>query len=144
MPAFNPQNLHEASGYSLSTWLFTKSDFQVKYFIYVVFGILGLVMLEPDMGTAIIIFLVSMTMYFMSGYTLKLFYLLVPISLIAGIVLIIAFPYRFDRLKSFLDVSSDPQGNSYHIRQALLGIGSGGVWEWALVNQSRNINFCLK
>ncbi|MBI5358305.1 putative lipid II flippase FtsW [Candidatus Amesbacteria bacterium] len=108
--------------------LFTKSDFQVKYFIYVVFGVLGLVMLEPDMGTAIIIFLVSMTMYFMSGHTLKLFYWLVPISVIAGIILILVFPYRFDRLKSFLDVSSDPQGNSYHIRQALLGIGSGGIW----------------
>ena len=64
---------YEASGYSLSSKAFYKSDFQVKYFIYVVFGILGLVMLEPDMGTAIIIFLVSMTMYFMSGYTLKLF-----------------------------------------------------------------------
>ncbi len=64
----------------------------------------------------------------MSGHTLKLFYYLIPASFVGILILIVAFPYRLNRLKSFLDFSIDPQGSSYHIRQALLGIGSGGIW----------------
>lgn len=126
--SFQPAELMKLGIIIYLSRLFTKSDFQIKHFLYVVGGVLALVMLEPDMGTAIIIFLVSMTMYFMSGHSLKLFYWMVPLSLVAGVIMIVAFPYRFNRLKSFLDLTVDPQGSSYHIRQALLGIGSGGVW----------------
>ena len=125
---FQPAELMKLSIVIYLAHLFTKSDFQVKNFLYVVGVILGLVLLEPDMGTAIIIFLVSITMYFMSGHTLKLFYYLIPASFVGILILIVAFPYRLNRLKSFLDFSIDPQGSSYHIRQALLGIGSGGIW----------------
>lgn len=126
--SFQPAEMMKLSIIIYLSRLFIKSDFQIKHFIYAVVGTLTLVMLEPDMGTAIIIFLVSMTMYFMSNHSLKLFYWLAPVSIFVGILLIIAFPYRFARLKSFFDLSADPQGSSYHIRQALLGIGSGGVW----------------
>jgi len=108
--------------------LLSISEYSLKKIIYIVGSILTLVMLEPDMGTSIIILLISVTMYFGSGKSLVPLALTVPIvGLIFG-ALIIFSPYRLERLKSYLDFQRDTQGSSYHIRQALLGIGSGGIW----------------
>lgn len=108
--------------------LLSATNFDIKKFLFIVGGILALVMFEPDMGTTIIILLISATMYLGSGKSLLPLALAVPlVGLVFG-GLIIFSPYRLERLKSYFNLQQDVQGSSYHIRQALLGIGSGGVW----------------
>lgn len=96
----------------------------------------GLVILEPDLGTGIILVAIAIILYFLSGATLKHFALLVPVAVLIIAMLAISSPYRFRRLTTFLNPESDPLGASYQIRQALLALGSGG-WYGIGIGKSR-------
>lgn len=109
----------------LSSWLSQHQRFWP--FAFIVSVVLGLIMLQPDLGTAMIVGMIAFSLYFVSGGSLKKIIVSGLIgSVIAGI-LIVASPYRLNRVKTFLDPSSDPLGTSYHIRQVLIAIGSGGM-----------------
>lgn len=97
---------------------------------------LGFIMLEPDMGTSIIITGIAILTYFGSGGRLSKLLAIIPTTVIAAVVLILIAPYRLNRIKSFLDYSRDPLGSSYHIRQVLFSLGSGGIFGQGL-GQSR-------
>ena len=125
---FQPAELVKLSLTIYLAKLFSTVDFDIKKFLFIIGGILTLIMMEPDMGTAIIVLLISATMYFGSGKSLAPMILIIPIAGLVFGSLIIFSPYRLERMKSYLDFQRDTQGSSYHIRQALLGIGSGGIW----------------
>jgi cell division protein FtsW len=94
----------------------------------VVIGIITvLLLLEPDLGTAIIIFGIAFSMYIISGANIKHISWMIFGGGLIGALLIITSPYRLDRLKTFVDPTSDPLGSSYHIRQVLISLGSGGL-----------------
>lgn len=110
----------------LSSWLHSRRITlpQFGFFIAVV---AALIMLQPDMGTTLVVTLLAATMYFLSGYPVKHLAIIGGIGLTLGIILIIAEPYRLDRVKTFIDPLHDTQGSSYHMRQVLLSLGSGGI-----------------
>jgi cell division protein FtsW len=110
----------------LSSWLGSKrvTLAQFGFFTAVV---AGLIMLEPDMGTTIVATLLALTLYFLNGYPLKHFVTLGIAGLSLAVMFIVTEPYRLDRVKTFLDPTQDPQGSSYHIRQVILALGSGGI-----------------
>jgi cell division protein FtsW len=87
-----------------------------------------LVMLEPDLGTTIIMVTSSLTVYFVSGVNLAYFLCLGGLGFFSGLLLILSSSYRKERLMTFLDMGKDPLGASYHIRQVLLALGAGGLW----------------
>lgn len=105
-------------------------------FLLLTGSIFGLVMLEPDLGTGIIIVGTALVMYFLSGAAIKHIALLFPLVIIGVIVLAISSPYRFRRLTTYLNPESDPLGASYQIRQVLLSLGSGG-WTGIGIGKSR-------
>lgn len=110
----------------LSSWLGSRRVTLSQFgFFAALLG--GLVMLEPDMGTTIVVIMLALTMYFLNGYPLKHFLILGLSGLLIGSLFIIAEPYRLARVKTFLDPTNDPQGSSYHIRQVILALGSGGI-----------------
>jgi len=86
-----------------------------------------LLLLEPDLGTAIIIFLIAFSMYIISGADKKYIIWTLGVGAVMGSLLILLSPYRLERLRTFLDPASDPLGASYHIRQVLISLGSGGL-----------------
>lgn len=93
--------------------------------------LLGLIMLEPDMGTAVIISVVAMAMFFASGINLGQYLALIFLGLVIFLALIQAAPYRAQRLTVFLNRTPSEEeklGDSYHVNQALIAIGSGGWW----------------
>lgn len=96
----------------------------------------GLIMLQPDLGTTLVVGLIGVTQIYVSGVPIMYFLgtLFAGISSVA--VLILVSPYRRDRLMTFLQVSSDPLGKEYHIRQILLALGSGGLFGLG-IGQSR-------
>jgi len=87
----------------------------------------GLIMLQPDLGTTIIISVVSIAIYFIAGAKWKEIVTIGVSGLTLGSILILSSPYRLARLMTFLDPNADPQGASYHIRQIIISLGSGGL-----------------
>jgi cell division protein FtsW len=102
-----------------------------------ILGLLGgLIILQPDLGTAIILVVSGMIVYFVSGAPIWEIGVLGILGVLAGLGLIFSSPYRKERFLTFLNPSRDPLGASYHIRQILIALGSGGLWGVGL-GQSR-------
>lgn len=89
--------------------------------------ITALVLLEPDLGTALILIGVTTTVYFIGNGPLIHFAFTLPALIIAAIVAVFTEPYRISRLKTFLDPTFDPQGASYQINQILIALKNGGL-----------------
>lgn len=88
----------------------------------------GLIMLQPDLGTTISFAFMAFVQIFLAGVDMiKLFGSGIAAGL-AGILLVVFSSYRRDRLLTYLGSVSDPLGKSYHIRQILLALGSGGLF----------------
>ena len=87
----------------------------------------GLIMLEPDFGTGMILVVSIIALLFIAGVNMKFFIYLGIIGAIGIIVLILIAPYRMDRITSFLDPWSDPLGTGFQIIQSLYAIGPGGL-----------------
>ncbi len=104
----------------------SKKEASILYFFPLVL-ISFLIMLEPDLGTTMIIVLTGAVQIFASQINLLHYSGVGILGSLVVFGLIILSPYRKDRLLTFLEQSSDPLGKSYHIRQILLGLGSGGL-----------------
>lgn len=98
--------------------------------------VVGLIMLEPDLGTTLVIGAIAMTQIFLSGVNFIYFLLSGALGVFGSFVLIITSSYRKARLLTFFEQTQDPLGRSYHIRQILLALGSGGIFGVGL-GQSR-------
>ncbi len=91
-------------------------------------GILaGLVLLQPDMGSAVVLGLITLTVLFLAGARIAHLGLAALAALPAVVLAAATAPYRLRRFSAFLDPWSDPQGSGFHIIQSLLAFGSGGL-----------------
>lgn len=104
--------------------------------------IAGLIMMQPDLGTTIVVVSIGMTQIFVSG--VPILYMMSAIfgGGIMGLLLIFTSDYRRERLLTFLGASENQGGSSYHIRQVLIALGSGGLWGVGL-GQSRQKHLFL-
>ncbi|HLD91878.1 MAG TPA: putative lipid II flippase FtsW [Patescibacteria group bacterium] len=105
------------------------------YFIPLVLAC-GLIMLQPDLGTTLVVGIIGITQIFASGVSLLYFLISLVVGLISVAILILVSPYRRDRLMTFFEITKDPLGKGYHIRQILLALGSGGLFGLG-IGQSR-------
>lgn len=110
----------------LSSWLEKPQKFLP--FIIIAGIILLLVIAQPDLGTAIVVTATGFLMYFLSGASIAVLGGIGIGGFLAGLGLILTSSYRRQRVMTFFDPSKDPLGASYHIRQVLIAIGSGGLW----------------
>jgi cell division protein FtsW len=88
----------------------------------------GLVLIQPDLGTAITIMIMLGGVLLVSGTPPALLGVAGVIVTVAGLAAIWLEPYRRARLFAFLDPWSDPQNSGFQSVQALIGLGSGGVF----------------
>jgi len=98
--------------------------------------LVGLIMLQPDLGTTVVLVAAAGVIYFVSGAPLWQIFLLLLLAVGSGAGLILTSAYRRKRLMTFLNPTHDPLGASYHIRQVLIALGSGGLFGVGL-GQSR-------
>ena len=112
----------------LAAWFATKERGRLLAFLLLVGMVVGLIVIEPDLGTAVTVLATAVCLYFLSGAPLLHFVALIPILALAIGGLAIAQPYRLRRVLTFLNPEVDPLGSSYQIRQALLALGSGGFF----------------
>ncbi len=87
----------------------------------------GLIVLQPDLGTAFDIFLIAMAMLFVAGMPLKYVGYAAAAAVPAVFLLIVRVPYRMQRVLAFLHPESDPQGSGFQMLQSLIAVGSGGL-----------------
>ena len=117
----------------LAIWLSKRSE-KIKEFgsTFIAFAIiLGLIslllILQPDISTLGIIIASGVLIYFLAGTPLKHTFLILSTSLAVLFLLIKIAPYRLERVLVFLNPDLDPMGLGYHINQALIAVGSGGI-----------------
>jgi cell division protein FtsW len=97
-------------------------------FAVITAGVLGILMLQRDLGTAVVMSGIFISIYFAGGARKRHVALLVGAMLVAFSLLIVLESYRQARLTTFLDPFRDPLGASYQPVQALVGLGSGGLF----------------
>lgn len=100
----------------------------------VIFAFFALIILEPDMGSAMVILLTLVVIIFTSGINLSFFGYLGLLGILGITGLIIIAPYRIKRIISFINPWSDPLGSGYQIIQSLYAIGPGGLFGLGLGN----------
>ena len=128
-------------------WWFQKREGRLKPLDFVVAGLLlalpvGLIMKQPDLGTALLVLAAGLAVIFFAGLSWKLIFPPLVLGLV-GIALVVAFEpqlcadgvrwpllrdYQQQRICTLLDPSRDPLGKGFHIIQGMIAIGSGGVW----------------
>lgn len=111
----------------LSAWFSSKEKGKLFAFLFLLGIVVFLVMLEPDMGTAVIILSEALIIYFLEGASILHFIFLLPVVAFLGIFLIIFEPYRAARLTTFLNPNQSLQVSSYHVKQILIALGIGGL-----------------
>ncbi len=118
----------------LAAWLEKKgeeiTDHKTGFggFLVITGLLLGLIALQPDVGTMLIIAAIAGFMFFAAGGRWAHLGILALSGVLAVFLLIKAAPYRAERLLTFMNPSHDLQGQGYQINQALIAVGSGGAF----------------
>jgi len=117
----------------VSAWLAGKGTYIQSFalgfapFVIMVGLVAGLILLEPDTGTAAVVVLTTVTLFFIAGASMTHLAALLSIGSVTAFLLIISAGYRADRLIAFVDPGDDPSGVGFHTLQLLIALGSGGV-----------------
>ncbi len=101
----------------------------------------SLILLQPDLGTAVACMLITATILFVAGIDLRYFlYSLAPMPLFFY-VFIWRVKFRHDRVLAFLNPNADPQGKGFHIIQSLIAVGTGGLTGMGLMEGKQKLFF---
>ena len=118
----------------LASWVDKKQE-SLNNFYYgllpslIIVGLFSaLILSQPDFGTMLVLVAVSACMLFAAGISWRYFFYGIVSGSFLLYLIIKLEPYRVKRLTTFLNPSLDPKGISYQINQALLAIGSGGLF----------------
>lgn len=117
----------------LSGWLSSnekKVDVDKMFLPFLFFiGAISLLMLwQKDLGTLSVILVIAAVIFFAAGAKISNIFIGGSLGVFLVWLAIKIEPYRMQRLSSFLNPSSDTLSGSYHIRNALIAVGSGGFW----------------
>jgi len=131
----------------LAAWLSGKNE-KIKDFLeglipfLVILGIISFLLIkQPDIGTLGSIIFIAIPMFFASGAKIKHLFLIGIGGLTILYALIKMESYRASRLLVFLHPEVDPRGVGYQINQALLAIGSGGIFGLGLGKSLQKFNY---
>jgi cell division protein FtsW len=104
-------------------------------------GLVALILLEPDFGTAVSLLAVVGVMVFAAGLSYR-YVIGAGLVMLAGLaVVLIQAPYRIKRIMTFLDPWSDPLGSGFQIIQSLIAVGTGGVFGKGLMEGKQKLFF---
>lgn len=108
----------------------------------VVFFVLAILLLmQPDLGTVVVMFATTIGLLFLAGAKLWQFFGLVLAGVMAIVALILFEGYRMKRIVSFLDPWADPFGSGYQLTQSLMAFGRGDLFGQGLGNSLQKLEF---
>ena len=101
----------------------------------------ALILLQPDLGTTVLICGATVLMLFLAGVEWR-YFIAGSVGLLPALwLLIYSVPYRRQRLLAFLDPDLEPLSSGYQARQSLIAIGSGGLWGRGLGDSLQKLYF---
>lgn len=118
----------------LAAWLGSGSErnrnFWHGFVPFLIFSaiVAGLLVKQPATSTVVILMLTALIIYFVSGAKWSYIFGTLGAGLLALVLIIYITPYRFNRIMNFINSESNPLSGGYHINQAKIAIGSGGIW----------------
>ena len=112
----------EARARSMDDWRNTLLPAVLPTLVFI-----GLIVFQPDLGTAIACGAITICILFVAGLEIKYLAYSFVGSLLPLYFLIFHVAYRRDRILAFLDPYSDPQGRGFHIIQSLIAVSTGGL-----------------
>lgn len=114
-------------------WLFAYTDYPAPFSRFLLGALIigltaGLIVVQPDLGTSILIAMSGLFVLFFAGLPWKIIFSVIgAIAVSAPILWNFLHPYQQQRILTFLNPESDPLGAGYHIIQSKIAIGSGGI-----------------
>src|SRR6185437_11862923 len=105
----------------------------------VVLLIIALVLLEPDLGTALEIFVIALSMLFVAGLSEKYILGAGAAAMPAIYIAVVHVSYRYERVMAFLHPDADPQGHGFQLMQSLIAVGSGGLTGVGLMESKQKL-----
>jgi len=118
----------------LAAWLGKNRDRAKSFFsgflplLFILFFIIAILLIQHSTSAAMLTGLAAVAVYFISGARFRYILAIILLGLLLLFLVINFTPYRFERIKAFLDPQADPLGKSYQQNQTLLSIGSGRLW----------------
>jgi cell division protein FtsW len=101
----------------------------------------GLILLQPDLGSSLILIAISFSLYFLAGGRIKI----ILTSLVVGFFIlsaaIVSSDYRMRRVTTYLNPELDPLGAGFHIRQITLALGRGGITGQGIGNSRQKLSY---
>ncbi len=91
-------------------------------------GVVGLIMLQPDLGTALSIIVIVAAMIFAAGLNYRYIIGLLLVAIPAATVVLMSADYRRRRMMVFLNPWEDPLGDGFQVIQSLIAVGTGGMF----------------
>ena len=104
-----------------------KETLMPVVYITAILGVV-IVVLERDLGTMLSIIIITITMLYVAGIRLQHMGAFLGGMAGVGVLAVLLVPHRVERLTTFLSPGSDIEGSGYHINQALIAVGSGGMF----------------
>ena len=122
-----------------SKYLSKNNNYKISFkdiipILFIVSLFFLLIMLQPDLGTGIILFISIISLIFIFGLNIKYFIGGGILGIIGVILLIIIAPYRMNRITSFINPWKDPLGTGFQMIQSLYAIGPGGLLGMGYLN----------
>ncbi len=131
----------------LSSYLVRRHEEVIENFkgflkpLLVLFVFAVLLLMQPDLGTVIVMFGTSVVLLFLAGAKLWQFFGLILTGLASMAVLIVYSEYRWRRVTAFLDPWADPFGSGYQLTQSLMAFGRGGLAGQGLGNSVQKLEY---
>jgi cell division protein FtsW len=97
----------------------------------------GLLLLQPDLGSLLVVVGIALGMYVLAEGDLKKLLPIAGIGLLGLVGVIIVSPYRWAHITTYFNPESDPLGAGFHMRQVTLALGNGGWWGRGLGNSTQ-------
>lgn len=131
--SFQPSELAKLALILILAKYFSKRHMEIRNIRHIIvsgiyaFLVFFLVLLQPDFGSAIIVFLIWLSMVFVSGISKKHLFIVFSLGLISFIFLwgFVFADYQKNRIMIFLDPLQDVQGAGYNANQSMIAVGSG-------------------
>jgi len=148
LPPFQPSEVAKlAIVLYLADWLSRKGE-EVKHLAYgalpfalVLAIVAGLVAMQPDLGTTLVIVATSVTIFFVAGANLVHFAAGLALGGAAVVFLVFGVGYRLQRIVAYLNPGNDPTGPGWQILQSQIALGSGGLFGLGLGNSRQKYDY---
>lgn len=121
-------------------YLFSKTTDWKVFLSYLAVPV-GLLLLQKDLGSLLVILAIIFGLYLLAGADYKIFAKIIGAGLVAILLMIVLSPYRRERLFTFVNPSSDTQNTGYHVNQLKIGIGRGGLMGQGIGNSKQKFSY---